>query len=192
MLMLRMGWWQCCYLFCQWKLPIRLLCITTTKSLVNYRTCKTTNHWRSVDTHAENGAVTGLLSVFPIQAANMSIMHNNDQVTSGLPYLEDLKSLTLRWRSFYCLVHLTSAAVHICFRPGLTVPVGFLLDWDSTLWQSQAATFSCTVDSHTTKNDVSCQKIHCPWYTAMNEQIFTSYLPFAHIISLTETLGQAT
>ena len=30
-------------------LPIRLLCITMTKSLLNCRTHKTTNHWRSVD-----------------------------------------------------------------------------------------------------------------------------------------------
>jgi len=50
-LMLRMGQWPCCYLFSQYKRPIRPLCITTTKSLVNYRTYKTTNRWRSVDAH---------------------------------------------------------------------------------------------------------------------------------------------
>jgi len=49
--MLRMGRWLCCYLFCQCKLPVRPLCITTTKSLLNYRTYKPANHWRSVDTH---------------------------------------------------------------------------------------------------------------------------------------------
>ena len=47
--MLRMGRWPCCYFFCQWKLPIHLLCIPTTRSLVNYRTYKTTNRWCSVD-----------------------------------------------------------------------------------------------------------------------------------------------
>jgi hypothetical protein len=43
-----------------------------------------------------------------------------------------------------------------------------------------------------TKNDVSCQKIHCVSYTSIYEQIFTSYLPFDHNISLTDTFGQAT
>jgi len=49
--MLRMGRWPCCYPFCQYKLPIRMLCITTTKSVVNYHTYKTTNRWCSVDAH---------------------------------------------------------------------------------------------------------------------------------------------
>jgi len=31
----------------------------------------------------------------------MSDMHNNDQVTGELPYLQDQKSLTLRWCSGY-------------------------------------------------------------------------------------------
>jgi len=162
------------------------------KSLVDYRTDKTTNRWRSVDAHSKNGAVTALLSLLPITAANMSVMHNNDQVTSELPYLQDQKSLTLRWRSFWFIVHSTSAAIHNCFHPDLTVPVGFLLDWDSPLWQSRAASSSCTVHSHTTKNNVSGQKIHCACNTSIYEQIFTSYLPFAHNISRTETLGQAT
>jgi len=190
--MLRMGRWPCCYLFCQLKLPICLLCVTTTKSVVNYRTYKTTNRWRSVDPHAENGAVTVLLSLLPIEAANTSIMHNNDQGTSELPYLQDHKLLTLHWCSFYCIIHLTSAAIHNCFHLDLTVPVGFLLDWDWTLWQSRAASFSCTVHSHTNQNDVSYQKIDCACNTSIDEQIFRSYLPFAHNISLTETLGQAT
>jgi len=160
---------------------------------VNYRTYKTTNRWRSVDAHAKNGAVTVLLSLLPIKAANTHVMHNNDQVTCELPYLQDHKSLMLGWRSFWCIVHSTSAAVDNCFHPHLTVLVGFLLDWDSTLWQIWAALLSCTVHSHTNKNDVSCQKIHCTCYTSIYEPIFTSYfLPFAHNISLTETLGQAT
>jgi hypothetical protein len=44
-----------------------------------------------------------------------------------------------------------------------------------------------------TKNDISCQKIHCACYTSIDEPILTSYfLPFAHNISQNETLGQAT
>jgi len=98
-LMQRMERWPCCNLFCQWKMPIRPLCITTTKSLVNYLVYKTTNCWRSIDAHAQNGAVTVLLSLWPIKAGNMSVIHNNDQVTGELPYLQDHKSLTLCWRS---------------------------------------------------------------------------------------------
>jgi len=45
----------------------------------------TTNRWRSVDTHAKNGEVTVLLSLLPLDAANISVMHNNDQVTGELP-----------------------------------------------------------------------------------------------------------
>ena len=109
--MLRMGQWPCCYLFCLYKRPIRQLWITMTKTLVNYRTYKTTNGLRSIDAHAENGAVTVLLSLLPIQAANWSVMHNNDQDTVELPYLQDHKSLTLRWRSCYewCSNHVVSS-----------------------------------------------------------------------------------
>jgi hypothetical protein len=159
---------------------------------VNYRTWKTTTRWRSVDAHIENGAVTVLLCLLPTKAANRSVMRKNCPLTGELRYLQDRKSLTLRWRPFWWIVHLTSAAIHHCFHSDWTVPVGFLLDWDSTLWQSWAAKWFCTVHSHTTKNDVSCQKIHCACYTSISEPIFTSYSPFAYNISLTETIGQAT
>jgi hypothetical protein len=49
-LMLRLRRGICRYLFCQPMLPVHPLCITTTKSQVNSRTCKTTNCWHSVDT----------------------------------------------------------------------------------------------------------------------------------------------
>jgi len=52
-----------------------------------------------MDADAKNGAVTEFLSLLPKKAANTSVMHNNDQVTSELPYLQDHKSLTLRCRS---------------------------------------------------------------------------------------------
>jgi len=173
--------------------PIRPLCITMTKSPVNYHTNKTTNRWRSVDAHAKNGAVTVLLSVLPINAASTSVTHNNNHVMGELPYIQDHESLMLRWRSFQWIVHSTSAAVDNCLHPDLTSSVIFLPHWNSALWQSRAAELCCTVHSHTTKNDVSCQKIHCACYTSIDEPTFTSYfLPFAHNISLTETLGQAT
>jgi len=62
-------------------------------------TGKTTNRWRSVDTHPQNGVVTIQVYLLPIQAANMSVMHNSDQITVQWPYLQDHKSLTLCWRS---------------------------------------------------------------------------------------------
>ena len=46
-----MGRWPCWSPFCQWQRPIRPLCVTTPKSLVNFRTYKTTNRSRSVDAH---------------------------------------------------------------------------------------------------------------------------------------------
>jgi len=97
--MLGMGRWPCCYLFCKKKRHIRPLCITMTRSRVKYHTYKTTNHWHSVDAHAKDGAVTVLLSPFTIKVVNTSVMHNNDQVTAELPYLQDHKLLMLCWRS---------------------------------------------------------------------------------------------
>jgi len=138
-LMLRMGQWPCCYHFCHSMRPIRPLCITMTKSPVKYRTYKTTNHWRSIDAQAKNGAVTVLLSLLPIMAASTSVMHNNDQVTGELPYLQDHKLLTLHWHSFQWIVHSTSAAVDNCLHPDLTLSVLFRPHWNSALWQSRAA-----------------------------------------------------
>ena len=97
---LGIGRWPCCCLFCLWKLPIRWLCITVTGSLFNERTYNTTNSWRSVDAHLQNGAESVLLSLLRIQIANMSVMHNGDPITVQWPYLQDHKSLTLQWRSF--------------------------------------------------------------------------------------------
>ena len=72
-----------------------MLCITMSKSLANYLAYITTNHWGSIDAHAKNEAVTVLQSLLLIKAANTSFMHNNDQVTAELPYLQDHKPLTL-------------------------------------------------------------------------------------------------
>jgi hypothetical protein len=40
--------------------------------------------------------VTVLLSLLPIKAPNMTVMHINGPVTDELPYLHDHKSLTIR------------------------------------------------------------------------------------------------
>jgi len=44
---------------------------------------------KMVDAHSQNGAVTMLWSVIPIQAANMSVMNNSDLITVWLLYLQD-------------------------------------------------------------------------------------------------------
>jgi len=93
--MLRMGRWLCCYLCCQLKLPIRPLCIKTTKLLVNYHTYKTTNRWHSINAHAKNGAVTVLVSLLPIKTGTTSGMHK----TTKLLVKYRTYKITNRWRS---------------------------------------------------------------------------------------------
>jgi len=62
--------------------------------------CTARNHWRSFNTHFQNGAMTVSLSLLPIKAAVTFIMPNHYQITYILPYLKDQKSLMLRWHSF--------------------------------------------------------------------------------------------
>ena len=81
-LILRMGRWLSCCHFCQWQLPVHQLCITATKSLCNYHTYKTTNCWRSVDAQYQNGVLTMLPSLLPIEPGDTSVIHNSDQITS--------------------------------------------------------------------------------------------------------------
>jgi len=106
-LILRMRQWLCCCLFCLQMPPIHRLCITATKLPFNYCTYKTRNCWRSVDAHFQNLAVTVSLSLLPIMAANMMIMHNSKQITTKLPYLQDQKLLRLCRRLFYVVVALS-------------------------------------------------------------------------------------
>jgi len=81
----------------------------------------------------------------------------------------------------------------LCFHHDLNLLVVFLTDWDSALWQSRAQWYSCTVRSCMTKIYISCQKINWACCTSVYQPIFRSYCsPFAHNISLTETLSQAT
>ena len=81
----RLGQWPCGSPICIWKLPIRRLWITATKTLVNYSTYKTTN----------------------------------------------------RWRSFWCIVHSTSAAIDNSVYHDWNSLIAFLSDWDLALWQSR-------------------------------------------------------
>jgi hypothetical protein len=89
----------CCWCFCQLWLPISHIWMSATNRNISYSWYTAKDRWRSVDAHAKNGAVTVLLSLLPVKAANTTVMHNNDQVTGELPDIQDHKSLTLRWRS---------------------------------------------------------------------------------------------
>jgi hypothetical protein len=160
---------------------------------INDRRCESYNSWRSVDAHSQNGAMTVLLSLLPIKAANTWLMPNSDQSTVELPYLHNHESWMLRWCSFYCIVHSTSAAIVSSFHHDLNLLVVFLPDWDLALGQSRVQYHSCTVRLHRTKIYVSCQMLHCACYTSVYRPIFTSCcIPFAHNISLTKTLSQNT
>jgi len=69
-LICRMGHWLCPFVFCLWRLPICWLCVSATELICNCPAYITTVHWRSVDTHVRNGAVTVSLSVLPLKTAN--------------------------------------------------------------------------------------------------------------------------
>jgi hypothetical protein len=131
--MLRMGRWPCCYLFCQWKLPIRLLCITMTKSLLNYRTYKITYHWCSVDAHAKNWAVTVLLSLLPIKAANSPLCITT---TKSLVNYRTYKT-TNCWRSVNAHAKNVAVTVLLSVSNGSGLPgcgPGLEPDWMVQFW----------------------------------------------------------
>jgi len=121
-----MGQWPCRVPLCLLKLPMRWLCIFATELNGIYHTYMTKIRWRSVDTHFHNGAVTVSLSVFPIKTANTFILNGRSQISTELPYLQDQKSLTLRWRSFS---EWDSDRVAICFANKDCEHVGFALQW---------------------------------------------------------------
>jgi len=99
-LIFMIGQGACHCLFSLYRQPILRLCITKNKSLFNYLTYKTKNCWGSVDAHFQDWAGSMSLSVWPLKAANTSLMHNKEQITFQLSDLHDEKSLTLCWRSF--------------------------------------------------------------------------------------------
>jgi len=65
-----------------------------------YPRCETLNCWRSFDSHFEDEAGSVSLLLLPMKEANTSIMTICNQCPLRLPRVQDLKSLTLHWRSF--------------------------------------------------------------------------------------------
>jgi len=103
--------------------------MSATNRNLDYPRWQANNRWGSIDAHSQNGTVTMLQSLLSIKAANTSVMHNSNQITVLLPYLQDQKSLTLHWQSFKCIVNSTSAAIDNCFHNNLTLLAIFLTDW---------------------------------------------------------------
>jgi len=65
-----------------------------------YPRCETFNRWRSFDAHFQDWAGSVSLLLLPIKEANTSVMTICNQCPLWLPRMQDLKSLTLHWRSF--------------------------------------------------------------------------------------------
>jgi len=95
----KVGQGACHCLFCLSRWPILWLCITTRKSIFNYRTDKTKNHWRSIDANCLEIIAMWELAFLPIKAANTFSMHWNNQVSDQSPDLQVQKFLTLHWHS---------------------------------------------------------------------------------------------
>ena len=64
---------------CPYRLPISYQWMSAINWNLDCPRCKAKNCWYSVNTHSQNGAVTVLLSLLPIKAANTSLMHNCDE-----------------------------------------------------------------------------------------------------------------
>ena len=94
--------------------------MSATNQNISYPGCKAKNRRRSVDSHTQNWAVTVLLSLLRIKVAITFGMHNSDQITVQLQYVQDQKLLTLHSHSFECIVHSTSGAIDNCFYHDLT------------------------------------------------------------------------
>jgi len=106
--------------------------------------------------HVPNGTVTMSLSLLPIKAANMLVMHKSDQISFQLPYLHDQISRTLHWCSFWCFVHSNAATIKAGIHNYLILFVAFLTDWEFGLLQSWAYYYYCTGQSDCNTNFTSC------------------------------------
>ena len=80
--------------------PLLRIWIWATPRHLDQPRCKTKNHWRSIDTHFQDGAGSVFLWFFAQKAANASFMLIFDQSPLRLPKMESQKSLTLGWRWF--------------------------------------------------------------------------------------------
>jgi len=98
-LIFMIGQGACYYLICLYKQPILRLWLRATYPPADYPRYMTKNRWCSVDAHFHAGAGSALLSLFPIKAANTSLMTICNLSHHRLPMIHDYESLMLRWRS---------------------------------------------------------------------------------------------
>jgi len=75
-----MGQWLSHVLFCLQRLPISRLWMILNKPIPDYHTYETNNCWRVVDAHFQDWAVTVVGILFSTKDANMSVMHDRDQM----------------------------------------------------------------------------------------------------------------
>jgi len=80
--------------FCWWVM----------KSIFNHLTYMTRIHLPSTDSQFQDGAVTVSISVLPIKTATTLVLLVSYQINIQSPYLQDQKSLTLRWRWCWCIL----------------------------------------------------------------------------------------
>jgi len=120
-IILRMRWWPCCYLLHLWKLQIRLWWMTTTKSLVNYRTYKTTNRWRTVDAHCNILSIQHLqrsiivfIMIWPYW---LSFCLIETQPCVKAEWRNILALFTLTWlKMMYLAKRFIAPAIHLCIN----------------------------------------------------------------------------
>jgi len=120
----------------RWSIPH--LWMSATNPQLDYPRCKAKNHWHSIDTHFQNGAVKVTLALVAIMAANTLVMHNSDQITLQLPYLQFNKSWILCWPWLWYISLSPSIAIDNCIHNFLNLSVAFLTEWDSAHWKSWA------------------------------------------------------
>jgi len=75
--------------FCLSRQPIPHFWMGAPNRHVGYPRWKAKNCWHSVDSHFQNGALTMSRCLLPLNTANMLVIHNSDQITFQLPYLQD-------------------------------------------------------------------------------------------------------
>jgi len=166
-LIVRMAQGACHYWFCLWWQPIPHLWMFANNHHLGYSRCKDKSCWSSIDIHFQNGAVTMLLSLWPVQAATTSVMHNSDHFAFQFPYSHSQQSFTLRWRSFQCVVHSKSATNDNCIHYDLKLLVALPADWHLAHWYSQHQQYCWTGWSHSIIIYTSCQMIYFPCYTSV-------------------------
>jgi len=100
MLIVVMGWPRYPALFWLKRQPVHCIWILATHYPSDNQRCIAKDHWRSVDTHCQKGALNLPHIFLPIKAAKRWVIDNTNHVTFQLHYLHDQKLFTACWRSF--------------------------------------------------------------------------------------------